>query len=948
MRRQGRTLLLCLAVMATSGLAVADVILNPGEFKGQVSFGSQTFSKVLLMLFSSTGQMSFKEFTASPYSMTVESGQSYQHTMRATLTHPGGGLSTFEVNRYGLFPVDNQVGPTTVDYVYPAMNLINTSVTVTGGTLSRFEVTATASNATESLKANAVKNHGTPPVTSSSAVMAMVAMSQVTVTGKVSVVTPTGTVVQRALAAQVVNLLAGPANVSWTENLPATGHLVGTVSIAPSSPVSFHEVYFQGVVGTGTALVNGMRQVPVGGTYDLELVPGQYDVYARTAIQSEGQYSDTKAYRVTITSGATLTQNFTDPVGTAQAPLVVTGLYSNADLSDADLSLKRQDASQVLETDAFDGALTNGRFDLTLPHGVWRKSQLRLNFSNETHPSSPHYVDVFRKYDVGGSPPLTVPANSTVSFGTETLTLVKTTLYFDVREANPTDPEIPLKLPSANLFRMHLDTSSGRQWESSATSTGPDVNKTLAALTVIAEPGTYHLNASAIVNGNYTEFGGGSMTVAEPTATPAGSNVSITPISNQDLKVNVTFPSVTTGGLTTVAELPLGPEVPHGLKSFCTDGASAEGIDCAPLFYDIDTTAQFTEATVCVRRKFRGANALSLFLRLYHFNKDAPPSGQWEELPAPPGRPQAFDCSENPADCGCASEAACGIDYNVDPPVSVIQICGVTTSFSPFAIFEKGLEFTNTVNGVEYQGPTGPPAPQTWTAPKTGKYRITATGASGASAVAGIPGGCGAKVSGVFSLQKNDTLQMLVGQMGTPATYSAGGGGGSFVAKSGSPLLIAGGGGGLRVGALVPGRSGSTSTSGTAGSTNASYTSGFIAGGTGGLGGARAAGYGAGGGGWSGNGAADGTYGEGGFAFLSGGKGGAGKTCGGLAHGGYGGGGAGNGCYGGGGGGGYSGGGGGRVGGGGGSWNVGTQQEAVEGACTLNGHGKITIEFAHP
>ncbi|WP_342380029.1 glycine-rich protein [Myxococcus stipitatus] len=936
-----------LAAMAMSGVAAADVvILNPGEFKGQVSFGSQTLSKYLLLLYSSTGQLSFKEFTSSPYSMTVESGQSYQHTLRATLAQPGGAQSYLTVERYSLYPVDNQVGPTTVDYVYPSMATINASVTVTGGTLAQVEVTATASTSTEELNAWATRFLSGTPTTTTSATMSMVAMGQVSVSGKASVVTANGTVMQRTLAAQVVNLLTGPANVSWTENLPVPGHLVGTVSIAPSSPVSFHKIYFKGLAGTATAPISGEQQVAAGGAYDLELFPGQYDVYARTAIQSEGQYSDTKVYRVTITSGATVTQNFADAVGTAQAPLLVTGMYSNADLSDADMSLKRQESG--FATEAFDGALTNGRFDFTLPHGTWRKSHVWLNFDNETNPAAPRYATVVRKYEVGGAPPLAVPANSTVSFGTETLKLVKTTLYFDVREANPTDPEIPLRGASAGLRRTHHDAATGRSWESEAGASGGDVTKTLSPVTVIAEPGTYTLTAGATINGTYSEFTGGTMTVAEPTATPAGSNVSITPFDSQDLVVKVTFPSVTTGGLTTVAELPMGPETPHGLKSFCSDGASAEGIDCPPLFYDIDTTAQFTEATVCVRRKFLGANALAFFLRLYHFNKNTPPNGAWEELPAPVGKPQAFDCSEDPSECGCLDEADCGIDPMADPPVSVIQVCGVTTSFSPFAILEKGLAFTNTVGGVEYQGPTGPLAPQTWTVPRTGEYRITATGASGASAAVGIAGGCGAKVSGVFTLQENDTLQLLVGQKGTATTYSAGGGGGSFVVKNGSPLLIAGGGGGLRAGALVPGRSGSVSTSGTAGSTHASYLSGFIAGGTGGLGGSRAAAYGSGGGGWSGPGASDGAYGEGGFSFLSGGKGGAGKTCGGLAHGGYGGGGAGNGCYGGGGGGGYSGGGGGRVGGGGGSWNVGTRPESAEGACTQNGHGLITIEAAHP
>ncbi|WP_342375263.1 hypothetical protein NVS55_28710 [Myxococcus stipitatus] len=491
------------------------------------------------------------------------------------------------------------------------------------------------------------------------------------------------------------------------------------------------------------------------------------------------------------------------------------------------------------------------------------------------------------------------------------------------------------------LSRTHYEGGIAR-WNVNASSYGPGTRKSLAALTVIAEPGIYQLDASAVVNGSTTQFSNQHITIAEPALTSAGTNVSVTPANTQDLQVTVSFPTVSGSGVTSVVESPLGPETPQGLKSFCSDGASAEGVDCSPLFYDIDTTAQFTEATVCVRRKFRAGNGLSQFLRLYHFNKDAFPSGQWEELPPPPGMTEpAIDCSADLAACGCASEASCGIDYTVDPPVNVIKICGVTTGFSPFAILARPRTFTNTVDGVEYTGPTGPPSPRTWTVPRTGAYRISATGASGASAAAGLSGGCGAKVEGVFTLQENDVLELRVGQKGTATTYSAGGGGGSFVTRNGSALLIAGGGGRLRAGATVHGRHASTGTAGTAGSTGANYTSGFIAGGADGQGGARAASYGAGGGGWFTSGASDGNYGEGGFSFSAGSKGGAGKTCGGWAHGGYGGGGAGNGCYGGGGGGGYS-------GGGGGSLNTGPQQVATEAACTENGHGIITLESASP
>ncbi|QSQ14176.1 glycine-rich protein [Myxococcus landrumensis] len=939
-----------LVAMALSGLAVADVvILNPGELKGQVSLGPVSIQEFHLRATSSGGLTASKTFTASPYSLTVESGHAYQGHLRASFVSPSGGQSFLEVARKNFVSVDNQVGPTTMNFNYPNTRLIPFSLGVVGGTLARYDLFAAVSGSTEDHASGTYRSlTGTQPASASDS-LAMIPSSQVSVTGRVSVTTLSGIEVQRELQARTFDMLQGTSSLSWTIDLSDTGHVAGTIAVPPGVTVLYHQLYVKGVQGTGTAGIDAVRQVSAGASYDLELPPGPYDIYLRTQFSAGPQYSDTKSYRVTVTTGATTPLNFTDPMGTARIPLLVGGFLSNADVTSAEVLLMREDPPPGLATQAHSDVLVNGRLDLLVPSGSWRQRVLSLYFHDVSNPAVEH-TSVVSRHSLGNISPLVpVAGGSTVSFSPQPVTLVRTTLYFDVQEASPGAPETLLSYPSATLRRTSFDANSGGGWDVSTTASSSATDKSVVSVKLIAEPGTHSLNAVALVNGGYTQFPSQSLTIAEPTPTPAGTNVSITPVDKQDLKVDITFPGVSAGGITTVVESPLGPEVPQGLKSFCADGASAEGLECSPVFYDIATTAQFTEATVCVRRKFQGTNALSQFLRLYHFNKDALPSGQWEELPPPPGMVEpAFDCSADPATCGCDSVESCGFDYTVDPPVSVMLICGVTSSFSPFAVFEKGVTFTNKVGGVEYQGPTGPPSPRTWTAPKAGAYRITATGASGASSAAGLAGGCGARVGGVFNLQANDTLVLRVGQKGTATTYNAGGGGGSFVALNGNPLLVAGGGGGVRTGALVPGRHGNTGTAGTAGSTNTKYLSAFVAGGTAGQGGTRATTYGSGGGGWFGNGASDGTFGEGGFSFLAGSQGGAGKACGGLAHGGYGGGGAGNGCYGAGGGGGYSGGGGGLVGGGGGSWNTGSQPVAVGGSCTPHGHGEITIEFAHP
>jgi hypothetical protein len=939
-----------------TGLSIAEVvILNPAEMRGQVTLGTEALDSFVVRAYSSNGFGGTKVFTTNPYSLTLESGHAYQAGVIANLdnsTDPHRA-AWLQVTRSSAVMVDNQVGPTTVDFNYPTLHHINFSLDVTGGTIDSYEFRASANADTESYSAYTYKWVASQQPSSSSDWTVMIPDDQVHVYGTAYLKTPDGTQVQRILSMQTVNLLQGTANVNWQLDLTNMGQLAGSIALTPGTNIDYHTLLIHGVYNTPTEGIFSYRDVSPNGTYSINLPPGDYDVYMETEFTSPAHRSSTEWYRVTLAAGSTTPLNFTETLGTGKVSLSVSGFFSNEDLSSSEVQLLNTDSGQ---TAAHHYTLVNDQFEFSLVPGSWKRCGLNLGLYDNSNPQIPLNAVLYRSpldpLDVISDPPVTVLAGATVDLGTEEVTLVRTTAYFDVQEASATDPEILLSDPRVELNGVAYNSDNTPKVYSGVRAYGSSASTSTSALTVVAEPGTYNMSAYATVNGSSTQFASQAITLLPPAQTDEGTDVSVTPVENEDLKVTVIFPTVTAGGVTTVVETPLGPEPPQGLKTTCTDEASDNGIECGQLYYDIETTAQFSSATVCIRRKFVGqVNGLAAFLRLYHYEES---TAQWEELYPPANMPEpAIDCGADLAACGCADEASCGIDYNADPPVSVIMVCGVTNGFSPFAIFEKDFAFTNKVNGVVYEGPTGPPSLQTWTAPATGTYRITAIGASGASTAQsqsqGIYGGCGARVSGEFSLQDGATLSILVGQKGTAATYSAGGGGGSFVSLNGTPLLIAGGGGGVRAGATVPGRHGSVGTAGVAGSVSANYTSGFVAGGTQGLGGARASSYGSGGGGWLGNGASDGTYGEGGFSFQAGGKGGAGKSCGVSAPGGYGGGGAGNGCYGGGGGGGYSGGGGGRVGGGGGSWNAGTNTQGSDGVvCRPNGHGLVTIEYVHP
>jgi hypothetical protein len=209
---------------------------------------------------------------------------------------------------------------------------------------------------------------------------------------------------------------------------------------------------------------------------------------------------------------------------------------------------------------------------------------------------------------------------------------------------------------------------------------------------------------------------------------------------------------------------------------------------------------------------------------------------------------------------------------------------------------------------------------QEWTVPRTGTYRIDATGAGQWST---RQGGYGARVVGDFSLTQGEIVRILVGQRGN----NGGGAGATYVTRSphnsnGSILVVAGGGGGGHSNGFQ------SYTAGLGTSQNGQTSPGGGSGGSGGNGGGSSAAsggsgfFGAGGQGpassnsqsYTGGGRGAYRYGGSGFSQGNGGFGGGGAE--GNSHGG--------------GAGGYSGGGGSNPfpwhGGGGGSYNNGSNQ----------------------
>lgn len=135
-----------------------------------------------------------------------------------------------------------------------------------------------------------------------------------------------------------------------------------------------------------------------------------------------------------------------------------------------------------------------------------------------------------------------------------------------------------------------------------------------AALTVIAEPGIYQLDASAVNTVHHANFQPAHHHRSRGADVRRYECVLRHARQHPGLCVTVSFPRCRAWALPRSSSHRWGPETPQASSPSAPTAPARKEPTASPLFYDIDTTAQFTEATVCVRRKFR-RQRLSQFLR---------------------------------------------------------------------------------------------------------------------------------------------------------------------------------------------------------------------------------------------------------------------------------------------------------------------------------------------
>lgn len=629
-----------LIVMSAAAESFAQTAeLHPGTLRGTITLSSETVQSGWVYAYSTEGGFSGSGPIAAggTFSFLVEGGRSYR--VNSIYVYTGSGRISIWGNQQSvLVPVD---GTGTLDIHY-ATGTIAASVNVAGGTLNSVELRANADENYEGFESYGSFSGAGPFL------FPAVVDSQVRVYGTAYLTTAGGQRATQQLESKTIAVGAAGGSVSWDVDLnaPDTG-IAGVIEVNPASMVSQHYLHAYGQWSTPASGVNASTWVSANGPYSLfGLIPGTYSMYSYTYFQNPYGYLGRYWQEANVTAGSVTERNFVTNLGYISGSVSVNGFMNTAGISYGSVEANSLNGSswgrRYLETGG-------GTYNLAVTPGDWIPYRTWLRFENWSSDPSRHlsanvYVnDYSRHHPYYGGTPVSVVAGETDTVGEIAITTVESQIILDVIEPAG-QPEVLIS--NAQLYGWGERRNAAGQWigsrEFHATAFWNPQGR--PAVRLVGEPGLYQVTAHGQVNGAQVQFGTFAFNLEVPVQTPAGSNVVVTPSPAS----TVTFSNVVSPGVTTVTEAPVGPAAPPNFRILSPGGT--------PVYYDVTTTATFSgNVRLCINYDDTAipANKESR-LKLHHY---IAASGRWENI----------------------TEAG-------SPDVAANQICGITDSFSIFAI----------------------------------------------------------------------------------------------------------------------------------------------------------------------------------------------------------------------------------------------------------------------
>ncbi len=661
-----------LTLGAESAAAPEDPVLNPSVLEGAVTL--QHFSggapygltRIYARANSTSGFQVQRSFSGTPtgYSVTVEGGEpgaplDYRLHVDADLDVGGADpnddgtetVSTTLSIRPSAYDIEVTATDDAVDATADIIRdvaRIHGELEVLGGVITRMDVYANASQADGSYSARYHERNASWNETSNDGFeLFMVPDEAVTVSGTVQMRTAEGVTVGQQLSSQTVDLVDGGVHdqlVVW-DAIDLTsldpGGLVGDASAEIGVPLPSGElapmqllVRATGLSGTpaqGTSVSQSFYPSTPSEAFQYsfdDLVPGNYRLYAFRYFQDPAAYSY-EWQDVSVVGGSDTTTDFDLPMTLVGTSLSMSGFFTLSDMLYARAYASGGDGGYAY-ANAVDGAVS-------IPVSAseqWRVYQYIARVNGGGAPNAQlEGVDYSRPYaDVVDGAPSPRPGYAM----NET---IESSIVFDVIDT----PEDPRLLSSAYVYGSgNVDgvVKRFRAW-------GPGTPQEEPAVRLIAEPGTYSLQASATADDGTRLYWPSFTYVVSP-----GYDVIDDFVDTPDL--DITFLGSDFSGLVSVTSSEVGPQPPEGFRFAGANTSVYYDISTAPLYLTgspVQVCVQYEDE---VHEEWATEEAL---LRLHHWG-----------------------------DCGAGVDEWCDITLGA-PNLVTNEVCGITTSFSPFALF---------------------------------------------------------------------------------------------------------------------------------------------------------------------------------------------------------------------------------------------------------------------
>ncbi|MCZ6678310.1 MAG: thrombospondin type 3 repeat-containing protein [Candidatus Poribacteria bacterium] len=648
-------------VATTAQPSQAQIILDGPNLSGNVGLNGETFGSGSINFSWSGGSVNVSLPSGkTDFLVRVEPDKTIRAGVDMRNFAGGTNASVFfsKINITG--PLSSDTEPLNVDLRRDAGGIIG-RVTVTGGEVRNVRINVNATIAPNEFVSGSAQATTAP----FDAILPFVATAGVNVRGSATLHADAGCDVPVTLSPQIVAVpLGADVIVTWdfdlTGELCQTGNIQGTVTTAGLDGQNSDATFpLDGPQMFAFGPVNRNQITNTMGDYLFSNLPaGRYRVFQRDFFDppyNRTDWAQTPAFN--LGAGETVTVDLDRSMGTLHGAIEPTGAWTLSDASSISTGAQTRNASNAFLASSADFVdMSTGNVDYAVSSGTTRLTRYIAFFSDN---DTMRLANGRFNHDFLRAP---FPMESVVNEG-DRIDLdffqPETSQALQVFQiADPTVGLTTFRLTgSTRVFNdSNLQIEQGSISISSNARTGTSPENSIGVL-VRGIPGTYTMNAFGQGTDGATYAANFTLTLGVPETTPPGTDVEnpieiVDESTGQTTTGSITFGEVTSGGDTTVSASGSGPQAPGNFRVF---GGGNQ------IYFDVQTTAEFDQATICLSYDDTGLNLQ-----------------QEERLSL-----QHFTCTDPDTNTGCSWE---DITSQGSPDTFLDEICGETDSFSIFAL----------------------------------------------------------------------------------------------------------------------------------------------------------------------------------------------------------------------------------------------------------------------